>query len=108
MSGYAVVLCAAGSEAEAAAIARALVEGRLAACVNVVSGVSSTYRWKGAVETSAEWLLIVKTERDRFEDVRAAIRRLHSYELPEIVMIEIGGGDPDYLSWIGANVGSAG
>jgi len=104
MSGNAVVFCTAGSEAEASRIAGALVERRLAACVNVVPGISSTYRWEGAVRTDSEWLLIVKTRRDRFEDVRSAIRELHSYELPEIVMLDIAAGDPGYLAWIDANV----
>jgi periplasmic divalent cation tolerance protein len=106
MSGNAVVFCTAGSEAEASRIAAALVERRLAACVNVVAGISSTYRWEGAIRTDAEWLLIVKTRRDRFEEVRAAIRELHSYELPEIVMLDIAAGDPAYLAWIDANLDS--
>ena len=105
MSGNAVVFCTAGSEAEASRIAGALVERRLAACVNVVPGVHSTYRWEGAVRTDSEWLLIVKTRRERFEEVRAAIREHHSYELPEIVMLDIAEGDPAYLAWIDANVG---
>jgi len=100
MSENAVVFCTAGSEAEASRIAGALVERRLAACVNVVPGIRSTYRWEGEVKTDSEWLLIVKTRRDRFEDVRAAIRELHSYELPEIVMLDIAAGDPSYLAWI--------
>jgi periplasmic divalent cation tolerance protein len=100
MSGNAVVFCTAGCEAEASRIASALVERRLAACVNVLPGIKSTYRWEGAVRTDAEWLLIVKTRRDRFEEVRSAIRELHSYELPEIVMLDIAEGDPAYLAWI--------
>ena len=104
MSGHAVVLCTAGSEADASRIAETLVERRLAACVNVVPGISSTYRWKGAVQTDREWLLLVKTRRDRFEEVRAAIREVHSYELPEIVMLEITGGDASYLAWIDESV----
>ena len=104
MSHAAVVMSAAGSEEEASRIARALVERRLAACVNVVPGVASTYRWHGAVRTDAEWLLVVKTRRDRFEEVSLAIRELHSYELPEVVMLDIAAGDPAYLDWIDANV----
>jgi periplasmic divalent cation tolerance protein len=100
MSGHAIVLCTAGSEAEAATIARELVERRLAACVNVLPGVSSTYRWKDRVQTDAEFLLVVKTRRDRFEDVRAAIRELHSYEVPEVVMLDIAAGDSTYLAWL--------
>jgi len=106
MSGNAVVLSTVGTEDEASRIARTLVERRLAACVNVVPGVSSTYRWEGAVRTDTEWLLIVKTRRDRFEDVRAAIRELHSYEVPEIVMLDIADGDAAYLAWIDASLTS--
>jgi len=108
MSEYAIVFCTAGSDAEAGGIARALVERRLAACVNVLPGISSTYRWEGAVRTDSECLLVIKTHRDRFEQVRSAIRELHSYELPEIVMLDIARGDDAYLAWIGASVGGAG
>ena len=107
MSEYVVVFCTTGSDSEARAIAQALVERRLAACVNVVSGVSSTYRWEGAVRTDGEWLLVVKTRRDRFDEVRDAIRTLHSYEVPEIVMLDIAAGDPAYLAWIAACVDPA-
>ena len=103
-----VVLTTAGSEAEAASIAGALVERRLAACVNVVPGVRSTYRWEGAVRTESEWLLLVKTERDRFDAVRSAIKELHSYELPEIVMIDIRDGDAGYLAWMAESVKDGG
>jgi periplasmic divalent cation tolerance protein len=108
MSEHAVVLCSAGSDAEAGRIAQTLVERRLAACVNVVPGVRSTYRWEGAVRTDSEWLLVVKTRRDRFEEVRSAIRELHSYELPEIVMLDLAGGDAAYLAWIDESLGRSG
>lgn len=104
MSGIAVVLTATGSESEASEIAKTLVERQLAACVNVVSGVASTYRWKGDVATEDEWLLVIKTRTDRFEEVRAAIRELHSYELPEVVLIEASRVDPAYRAWIDESV----
>ena len=100
MSDVAVVMTTAGSQEEAARIAAALVERRLAACVNVIPGVISTYRWKGNVVSEPECLLLVKTRIDRFEEVRSAIRELHSYELPEIVMIEVSKVDPEYAKWI--------
>jgi periplasmic divalent cation tolerance protein len=100
MSPIALLLTTAGSEDEAAKIARELVERRLAACVNVIPGVASTYRWKGAIDTASEWLLVIKTRRDRFADVQAALGELHSYELPELVMIEPAGIDPRYAAWI--------
>jgi periplasmic divalent cation tolerance protein len=107
MSGHAVVLSTAGTETEASYIARVLVERGLAACVNVVPGVKSTYRWQGAVRTDAEWLLVVKTRRDRFDEVRATIRELHSYEVPEVVMLDIADGDAAYLAWIDASLSGA-
>src|SRR5262245_44692831 len=97
MSEHAVVLTTAGSESEAASLARALVDRRLAACVNVVPQVRSIFLWGGEVHDDREWLLLIKTRRDRFEAIRQAIRALHSYELPEAVMIDLAGGDSSYL-----------
>src|SRR5262245_22323589 len=104
MSEHAVVLSTASSADEARRIADALVERRLAACVNVLPGVSSTYRWKDAVERAEEWLLVVKTRRERFDDVARAIRELHSYEVPEVILLDVARGDAPYLAWIDASV----
>ena len=104
MSEHAVVISTASSADEARRIAETLVERRLAACVNVLPGLRSTYRWKDAVERADEWLLIVKTRRERFDDVAAAIREVHSYEVPEVVMLDVAGGDPRYLAWIDASL----
>jgi len=87
MSDKIVVLSTCGSAEEAASIARALVERRLAACVNIVPGVRSVYRWKGAVEEAGEWLLIVKSSQALFERLEEELRRMHSYETPEIVAL---------------------
>lgn len=100
VSSFAVVLSTAGSEEEARSLARALVGRHLAACVNVVPGVRSIYRWKGAVHDEPEWILVIKTRSARFEEVRRAIRELHSYEQPEVVRLEIAEGDEAYLRWI--------
>lgn len=100
MGDHGVVLSTAGTESEARAIARALVGRGLAACVNVVPGVRSIYRWKEEIHDEAEWLLVVKTRKDRFEEIRDAIRKLHSYERPEVVFLDLAGGDADYLRWI--------
>jgi periplasmic divalent cation tolerance protein len=100
VSSFAVVLSTAGSEEEARSLARALVGRRLAACVNVVPGVRSIYRWKGAVHDEPEWILVIKTRSAQFEAVREAIRELHSYEQPEVVRLEIAEGDEAYLRWI--------
>ena len=104
MTDKLLVLTTAGSEAEAGKIANALVECKLAACVNIVPRVHSVYRWEGKVETAEEWLLIIKTARNREEQVRAAILQLHSYKLPECIAVAIDGGNEAYLEWITESV----
>jgi len=90
---------------EAETIARALVEKRLAACVQVVGPIISTYRWKGEIETAEEWQCLVKTRRELYPQVERAIRRLHSYEVPEIIATPIVAASADYLEWLNENVG---
>jgi periplasmic divalent cation tolerance protein len=97
---YLQVQTAAGSEEEAERISRDLVEGRLAACVQVVGPISSRYHWQGEIETDREWLCLAKTEADRFEEVERAIRAAHSYEEPEIVALPVLVGSSGYLGWI--------
>lgn len=97
---FVVALTTAGSDAEAEQIARGLVEQRLAACVNVLPCVRSIYRWKGEVHADDERLLLIKTTHDRVEEVREAVRALHSYELPEFLVLPVQGGDPSYLAWL--------
>lgn len=99
-----IVLTTAGSQEEARKIAHTLVERKLAACVNIVPQMESVYRWQGKVENATEWLLIIKTQAAVFARVCDAIKELHSYELPECVMIEIGEGGEKYLKWISENV----
>lgn len=103
MTQACLVLTTAGSADEAKKIAQALVERRLAACVNIVPRIESVYRWKEQVETAEEWLLLIKTRANDFERVRNAIRELHSYELPECIMLEIAQGDKAYLDWLVKN-----
>jgi periplasmic divalent cation tolerance protein len=105
MTDKLLVFTTAGSDEEAAKIAHALVERRLAACVNIVPRIHSVYRWQGKVESADESLLIIKTTRGREEQVRSAIQELHSYELPECIVVEIDGGSGEYLRWIIENVG---
>jgi periplasmic divalent cation tolerance protein len=81
-------------------IAQALVESRLAACVNVLSGCTSVYRWQGAIENADELPMIIKTRVGRYAEVEAAIRRLHPYELPEILAVPVVHGLPEYLDWV--------
>jgi len=95
-----VVLTTVGSTDEAARIARELVERRLAACVNVLPGVRSIYRWQGKVEDEAEVLMLTKTTRDRFEALAAAIRELHSYDVPEIVALPAAAVEAHYGAWL--------
>ena len=104
MTDKILVLSTAGSEAEADKIARALVERRLAACVNIVPKIKSIYRWQEKIEESAEWLLVIKTAKANFEQVRDAIKNLHSYELPECISVSIENGGSEYLKWIGESI----
>jgi periplasmic divalent cation tolerance protein len=99
-----VVLSAIGAQSDALKIARALVEERLAACVNVVPGITSIYRWKGVVEQEPELLLVIKTLAERVDALKARLLELHPYELPEVVVIPIGGGHGAYLEWIAQQV----
>lgn len=94
----------AGSKAEAQKIARTLVERRLAACVNLVGPMESVYRWKDAVETAEEWLLLVKTTGTAWTRIQDAIRELHSYELPECIALPVEAAADGYLDWIDENV----
>jgi len=104
MTGHRLVLTAAGSREEARRIARTLVERRLAACVNIIPGIESVYRWHEKIEQADEWLLLIKTTSSAFAHVQAAIKELHSYELPECICLEIEDGSPEYLKWIGESV----
>ncbi len=99
-----VVLTTAGSDEEAQRIARALIERKLAACVNVVPGVRSIYAWQGEICDDMEFLLISKTTPARFEALAAAIRELHAYEVPEIVALPTHAVDPAYATWLGEAV----
>ena len=100
-----VVLVTCGSAKEARCIARALVTDRLAACVNVLQApVESVYRWEGKIESAKEFLLLVKTSRRRFGAIQAAVRRMHSYDLPEIIALPVERGSKAYLHWISESV----
>ena len=106
MTDKIVVLSTASSVAEAETIARRLVEERLAACVNVVTGVRSFYRWKGKIEDSGEWLLVIKSSRGRFEELRAALEKLHSYDVPEVIALPVVEGTKNYLNWMEGELGA--
>ena len=83
-------------------IASALVEERLAACVNILPGLRSLYRWQGQVEATDEALLLIKTTRDRFDALSVRLNVLHPYELPEVLAVEAAAGLPAYLNWVAA------
>ncbi|MCL4402776.1 MAG: divalent-cation tolerance protein CutA [Acidobacteria bacterium] len=100
MTDKIVVLSTCGSTEEAEKIARELVENRLAACVNVISGVHSVYRWQGAVESATEALLLIKSSRDRFESLCGALQKMHSYQVPEVLALSVVEGSANYLNWL--------
>jgi periplasmic divalent cation tolerance protein len=100
MTDYIQVVTTIDSEQKAAEIARVLVEKRLAACVQVLGPITSTYCWRGTVETSREWQCWAKSRRDLYDRVEEAIRRIHSYEEPEILAVPIETGSRSYLAWL--------
>ncbi len=105
MTDKIVVLVTCGSRKEARKIAHALVGQRLAACVSEIGvPVVSTYRWKGKVESAKEFVLLIKTSKERFATVRDAVRELHSYEVPDIIALPIAAGSRAYLDWIATSV----
>ena len=100
MTDKIVVLSTCETEEEADRIARDLVEKKLAACVNVVGGVKSVYRWKGTVEAAAEVMLVIKTNRELLPEVRSSLDRIHSYELPECIALPVVDGSERYFGWL--------
>jgi len=100
MTDKIVVFSTCGSAMEAEAIARRLVEKRLAACVNLLPGVTSIYHWKGAVEKSSEVLLLIKSSRALFNELRAELEKANSYEVPEVIAVPIVDGAEEYLDWM--------
>jgi periplasmic divalent cation tolerance protein len=100
MSEFIVVLVTCGSEEESMKIAHALVEDHLAACVNLVSPIRSIYRWEGKIWDEKEWLLIIKTQGKKFDELKTRVKSLHSYAVPEIVSLPIVEGSSSYLRWL--------
>ncbi len=107
MTDKVVVLVTCGSNEEAERIARALVEARLAACVNILGPVRSIYRWEGKLNDDQEVLLLIKTSRSLFDPVRHAVEKAHSYEVPEVICLPIIDGAPNYLDWLADSVGES-
>ena len=99
-----LVLTTLGADADAAALARTLVDERLAACVNILPAMTSVYRWKGAVEHDREQQLVIKTTAERVPALEARIHTLHPYELPEFLVLPASGGSTAYMTWVADQV----
>jgi periplasmic divalent cation tolerance protein len=97
---YVQVTTTTDSRKEAAEIAKTAVTARLAACAQLVGPIASTYWWEGEIETAEEWMVVLKTTADRFEDLAAQITERHSYDTPEIIATPVVAGSADYLSWM--------
>ena len=106
MTDKIVVFSTASSAEEAEKIARGLVEQRLAACVNVVPGTRSFYRWQGKIEDSAEFLLVIKSSRGCFDALRTSLEKLHSYDIPEVIAMPVVDGARNYLNWMDGELGA--
>ena len=104
MSELLVVLMTAGSQEEAEQVAQALVAEMLAACVNVIPGVTSIYKWEGVVQRDQEWLLVAKSRRDVLDALVRRVQALHSYDVPEIIALPVVGGSDAYLRWMDREV----
>jgi periplasmic divalent cation tolerance protein len=99
-STYIQVITTAARKEDAERIARALVEERLAACVQVAGPITSVYRWQGRIETAEEWQCLAKSRRDLFPLITEAIRRVHAYQVPEILALDVVDVSRDYLAWL--------
>jgi periplasmic divalent cation tolerance protein len=104
MSEVVVVLSTVPDNETGETIARTLVDERLAACVNLLPPMTSIYRWTGAVERDTERQLLIKTTRDRVPAIETRLRQLHSYDLPELIVIDATGGSAEYLAWVASSV----
>jgi periplasmic divalent cation tolerance protein len=100
MKSFIQVFTTTETKEEAQKIAQYLVEQKLAACVQITGPIASTYRWKGKVKTANEWHCLIKTREDFYDKVEKAIKKLHSYETPEIIAVPIIKGSSEYLSWL--------
>jgi periplasmic divalent cation tolerance protein len=106
MTDKIVVFSTCATEEEADRLARTLVEARFAACVTILPGARSVYRWQGAIETSGECLLIIKSSRALFESLRLALEKAHSYEVPELVALPVVEGAANYMNWLEGQLGA--
>jgi len=101
-----VVLSTCATQEEAAKLARALVESRVAACVTILPGARSVYRWQGAIESAAECLLIIKSSQPLFEPLRTVLEKAHAYDVPELLAMPVIAGSPKYMNWLEGQLGA--
>ena len=104
MTNKIVVLTTCANEKEAEKLARALLDDRVAACVSVIPRMRSFYHWKGTVESADECLLLIKSSRELFEPLSVALRKLHSYDVPELLALPVVDGEPNYLNWLDSSI----
>lgn len=104
MTKFVVILVTAGSEEEAGKIANAVLDKKLAACVNIIPSVKSLFWWEGKKETGEEALLLIKSRAEIVDEVAEAVKANHSYDVPEIISIPVSGGSGDYLKWLGREI----
>jgi periplasmic divalent cation tolerance protein len=104
MTDFQIILSTCADREQAERIARRLVEQQVAACVNILPGVQSIYRWQGNIESAAEVLMVIKTSASLVSEVQSIIASLHSYEVPELLVLPVSGGSEAYLAWLKASL----
>jgi periplasmic divalent cation tolerance protein len=100
MTAYIQVITTTETKSDAQAIARAVVQKRLAGCIQIIGSITSMYWWQGEIETAEEWLCVIKSRRDLYERLEEAIREVHPYDVPEILAVPVIAGSKDYLRWL--------
>ncbi len=108
MTDKVVIMVTAANRRQCRKIARHLVEAKLAACVNITQPVQSIYRWQGKLADEKEFLLLIKSTRELFAEIKSEISKMHSYQTPEIICLPIIDGSPDYLHWVSDSVKQVG
>ena len=103
MTNYIIILCNTNSKDSAETIATYLIKGNFAACVNIIPKITSIYKWQNKIEKDEEFLMLIKTKKELFNEVKDKINILHPYEVPEIISINISDGNKEYLNWIQSN-----
>jgi len=101
---FQLVICTCPDKNSASSIAENIVAQRLAACVNILPGIQSIYQWQGNVESAQEYLMLIKSHRDKFSALQNSIVSMHPYEVPEIIALDISQGFPEYLNWLGSSI----